>query len=232
VEVQLEQTGMYAEIRVKDTGIGISPEFLPHVFEYFRQQDGATTRKFGGLGLGLAIVRHLTELHGGTVEADSQGENLGATFTVRLPLNFVQQELSSKQGDMENAIDLTGMQILVVDDDPDMCDLAQFILTQAGAQVTTAASALEALTFFHQSVPDLILSDIGMPEMDGYSLIRQIRQYPPQEGGNIPAIALSAYAGEINQRQALQAGFQQHLAKPIEPDELVRTIAILMGSRE
>ncbi|HIK06907.1 MAG TPA: PAS domain S-box protein [Trichormus sp. M33_DOE_039] len=230
VEVRLEQVGMYAQIQVKDTGIGITPEFLPYVFEYFRQQDGATTRKFGGLGLGLAIVRHLTELHGGTVQADSPGQNLGATFTVRLPLNFVQQELSSNHILMESAINLRGMQILVVDDDPDMCELAEFILTQAGAQVTTAASAFQALTFLNQSVPDLLLSDIGMPEMDGYSLIRQIRQYSPQQGGTIPAIALSAYAGEINQQQALQAGFQKHIAKPIDPDELVRTIASLIGT--
>ncbi|AUT03306.1 histidine kinase [Nostoc sp. CENA543] len=228
VEVQLEQVGMYAQIQVKDTGVGITPEFLPYVFEYFRQQDGATTRKFGGLGLGLAIVRHLTELHGGTVQADSPGQNLGATFTVRLPLNFVQQELSSNHSHMKNPFSLGGMHILVVDDDSDMCELAEFILTQAGAKVTTAASALQALTCLNQAVPDLLLSDIGMPEMDGYALMRQIRQYSPQQGGTIPAIALSAYAGEINQQQALQAGFQKHISKPIDPDELVRAIATLI----
>ncbi|ALF55216.1 chemotaxis protein CheY [Nostoc piscinale CENA21] len=232
IEVQLEQVGMYAQIKVQDNGIGITPEFLPFVFEYFRQQDGATTRQFGGLGLGLAIVRHLTELHGGTVQADSPGQNLGAIFTVRLPLNVVDQALSSIRSNLEDAVDLTGMQILVVDDDADMRDLAEFILTEVGAQVTTADSALQALTYFNQSMPDLLISDIGMPEMDGYSLIRHIRQCPPEQGGTIPAIALSAYAGEINQQQALQAGFQQHVAKPIEPEELVRTIAILMGSRE
>lgn len=230
VEVLLEQVGMYAQIQVKDTGIGITPEFLPYVFEYFRQQDGATTRKFGGLGLGLAIVRHLTQLHGGTVTVNSPGQNLGATFTVRLPLNFVEQELSSDHRHLENAINLTGVQILVVDDEQDMRELAEFILTQAGAQVTTAASALEALTFFNQSVPDVLVSDIGMPEMDGYSLIRQIRQYSPQQGGTVTAIALSAYAGEINQQQALQAGFQQHIAKPIDPEDLVRKIAILISN--
>jgi len=229
VEVQLEQVGMYAHIQVKDTGIGISPEFLPYVFEYFRQQDGATTRKFGGLGLGLAIVRHLTELHGGTVQAESLGQNLGATFTVKLPLNIVEQELSSEQSHLENEeLDLKGVHILVVDDDPDMCELAEVILTQAGAHVTTVASALQALTLLNQSVPDLLLSDIGMPEMDGYSMMRQIRQYSPEQGGTIPAIALSAYAGEINQQQALQAGFQQHIAKPINPDDLVKAIAQLL----
>ncbi|MDB9379256.1 response regulator, partial [Nodularia sphaerocarpa] len=226
---QLEQVGMYAQIQVKDTGKGITPEFLPYVFEYFRQEDGATTRKFGGLGLGLAIVRNLTELHGGTVDADSPGENLGTTFTVRLPLNVVKQELSFDHSHLETVINLTGIQILVVDDDPDMRELVEFILIQAGAQVTTAASALQALTLLNQSIPDLLLSDIGMPQMDGYSLIRQIRKYSPQEGGTIPAIALSAYAGEINQQQALQAGFQQHISKPIEPDELIRAIAILIA---
>lgn len=230
VEVQLEQAGMYAQIQVKDTGIGITPEFLPYVFEYFRQEDGATTRKFGGLGLGLAIVRHLTQLHGGTVTADSPGQNLGATFTVRLPLNFVEQKLSLDDSHLENVPDLTGLRVLVVDDDADMRDLAEFILTQAGAQVTTAACALQALTLLNESVPDLLVSDIGMPEMDGYSLIQQIRQYPPQKGGTLPAIALSAYAGEINQQQALQAGFQQHLAKPINPDELIRAIATIIKS--
>lgn len=230
VEVQLEQVGMYAQIQVKDTGIGISLEFLPYVFEYFRQEDGATTRRFGGLGLGLAIVRHLTELHGGIVQADSPGQNLGAIFTVSLPLKVVEQELSSDHSHLETAINLTGIQILVVDDDPDMRELAEFILTEAGAQVTTVASGLQALTFLNQSVPDLLISDIGMPEMDGYSLIRQIRRYSPQQGGTIPAIALTAYAGEINLQQALQAGFQQHLAKPIDPDDLVRAIAILIGN--
>lgn len=229
VEVLLDQVGMYAQIQVKDDGKGITPEFLPYVFEYFRQEDSATTRKFGGLGLGLAIVRNLTELHGGSVQADSPGQNLGTTFTVRLPLNIVKQEIASDHSHLETVINLTGMRILVVDDDPDMRELAEFILSQAGAQVTTAASGLQALTLLNQSLPDLLLSDIGMPEMDGYSLIRQIRQYSPSEGGTIPAIALSAYAGEINQQQALQAGFQQHIAKPVEPDQLIRAIAILIA---
>ncbi|RCJ26770.1 two-component system sensor histidine kinase/response regulator [Nostoc minutum NIES-26] len=228
VEVQLKQVGMYAQIQVKDTGIGISPEFLPHVFEYFQQEDGTTTRKFGGLGLGLAIVRHLTELHGGTIQADSPGQNLGATFTVLLPLNIVEQELSANDNHSESGTNLTGIEILVVDDDADMRDLAEFILTQSGAQVKTAASAVQALTLLNQSVPNLLLCDIGMPEMDGYSLIRQIRKWSPQQGGTIPAIALTAYAGEINQQQALTAGFQMHISKPVEPDELVQAIVQLL----
>jgi PAS domain S-box-containing protein len=230
IEVRLEQVGMYAQIKVQDTGKGISREFLPYVFDYFRQEDGTTTRKFGGLGLGLAIVRHLTQLHGGTVEADSPGQDLGATFTVRLPLNVVQLELSANNSDSQTTINLTGIRILVVDDDADMRELAEFILWQSGAQVTKAASAIQALTFLNQSQFDLLLCDIGMPEMDGYALIRQIRKWSPLQGGNIPAIALTAYAGEINQKQALEAGFQQHLAKPIDPEELVQAIATLIKS--
>ncbi|OUL35801.1 PAS domain S-box protein [Nostoc sp. 106C] len=228
VEVQLEQVGMYAQIQVKDTGIGITPEFLPHVFEYFRQEDSTRTRKFGGLGLGLAIVRHLTELHGGTVHADSSGQNLGATFTVRLPLNVVEPELSSNDTHLENVTQLTGIQILVVDDDADMRELAEFILTESGAQVRTAASALQALTLLNQSIPHLLLCDIGMPEMDGYSLIQQVRNWSPEQGGNLLAIALTAYAGEINQQQALAAGFQMHISKPVDPEELVQAIVQLL----
>ncbi|BAY32770.1 two-component hybrid sensor and regulator [Nostoc carneum NIES-2107] len=228
IEVTLDQVGMYAQIQVKDTGIGIKPEFLPFVFEYFRQEDGTTTRQFGGLGLGLAIVRHFTELHGGTVQASSAGQNLGATFTVLLPLNIIEPQLSHDEGASESVIDLTGINILVVDDDADMRDLAEFILTQSGAQVTTAASALQALTLLKQSTPDLLLCDIGMPEMDGYSLIRQIREWSPEEGGTIPAIALTAYAGEINQQQALAAGFHLHISKPVQPEILVQAVAQLL----
>ncbi|EGK86501.1 PAS domain S-box protein [Microcoleus vaginatus PCC 9802] len=228
VEVQLEQVDMYAQIQVKDTGKGIRRDFLPHVFDYFRQEDGTITRQFGGLGLGLAIVRHFTELHGGTVQADSLGQNLGATFTIRLPLNIVEPEPSSDDRHPESAADLAGVQVLVVDDDADMRELAAFTLMQSGAQVATAASAAQALTLLNQSVPDLLLCDIGMPEMDGYALIRQIRKWSPQQGGTIPAIALTAYAGEINQQQALAAGFQMHVSKPVEPEELVKAIARLL----
>ncbi|MEG4279246.1 PAS domain S-box protein [Microcoleus sp. MON1_C1] len=228
IDVQLEQVGMYAQIQVKDSGKGISPDFLPHVFDYFRQEDGTITRQFGGLGLGLAIVRHFTELHGGTVQADSLGQNLGATFTIRLPLNIVEPEPSSDDRHAESAADLAGVRVLVVDDDADMRELAAFTLMQSGAQVTTAASGVQALALLNQSVPDLLLCDIGMPEMDGYALIRQIRKWSPQQGGMIPAIALTAYAGEINQQQALAAGFQMHISKPVEPEELVKAIARLL----
>lgn len=229
VTIQLEQVGMYAQIQVKDTGKGINLDFLPHVFDYFRQEDGTTTRRFGGLGLGLAIVRQLTELHGGTVWADSPGQNLGATFTVQLPLNVVDEGQPAPVGAVAETTDMRDIQVLVVDDEADMRELASFILTQAGAQVVTATSATQALTLFNQSVPDLLLCDIGMPEMNGYSLIQQIRQWPPEQGGNIPAIALTAYAGEVNQQQALAAGFQMHLAKPIEPERLVQAIVYLLN---
>ncbi|BAZ29880.1 putative two component hybrid sensor regulator [Cylindrospermum sp. NIES-4074] len=228
VEVQLSQLDSYAQIKVKDTGKGISPEFLPHVFEYFQQEDGTTTRQFGGLGLGLAIVRHFTELHGGTVHADSPGQNLGATFSVRLPLNLVEQELPTDDSHPKSVAHLTGIQILVVDDDADMRELAAFILTESGADVTTAASAAQALALLNQYVPNLLLCDIGMPEMDGYFLIRQIRRWAPEQGGTIPAIALTAYAGEINQQQALAAGFQVHISKPVDPEKLVQTIVQLL----
>ncbi|MEG4506643.1 PAS domain S-box protein [Microcoleus sp. F6_B4] len=228
VEVQLDQVGMYAQIQVKDTGKGIKRDFLPHVFDYFRQEDGTITRQFGGLGLGLAIVRHFTELHGGTLQADSLGQNLGATFTIRLPLNIVEPEPSSNDRHPESATDLAGVRVLVVDDDADMRELAAFTLMQSGAQVTTAASGAQALTLLNQSIPDLLLCDIGMPELDGYALIRQIRKWSPEQGGTIPAIALTAYAGEINQQQALAAGFQRHISKPVEPDELVEAIARLL----
>ncbi|MBD2106312.1 PAS domain S-box protein [Nodosilinea sp. FACHB-13] len=228
VAITLEQVDAYAQIQVRDTGKGIHPNFLPHVFDYFRQEDGTTTRQFGGLGLGLAIVRQLTELHGGMVWADSPGQNLGATFTVLLPLNLEGQDQPSAAEPLKKATDLTGLQVLVVDDEADMRELASFVLTQAGAEVAVAASALQALGQLNQSVPDLLLCDIGMPEMNGYALIQQIRKRRHDQGGNIPAIALTAYAGEINQQHALAAGFQLHLAKPIEPDLLVSAIATLV----
>jgi PAS domain S-box-containing protein len=230
VEIRLEQVGTYAQIQVKDTGKGISPEFLPYVFEYFRQEDGTTTRKFGGLGLGLAIVRHLVELHGGDVRAASPGEGLGATFTVRLPLMHIEPSSREELQQTGQVLNLNGIQVLVVDDDTDAREFVSFLLEQSGATVLTAASADEALMTLTQSQPDVLLSDIGMPETDGYMLMRRVRTLLPEQGGKIPAIALTAYAGEINQQQALAAGFQQHVSKPIEPDQLISIIADLVGS--
>lgn len=227
IEVRLTQVEAYAQIQVSDNGQGIRPDFLPHVFEYFRQADSSTTRQFGGLGLGLAIVRHLVELHGGTVQAESPGEGLGATFMVRLPLMSTQFPQNEEIPRMESD-NLHGLQILVVDDDADTCEFVAFVLEQAGANVVIAASAPEALARLMQSQSNLLLSDIGMPGTDGYMLIRQIRALPPEQGGTIPAIALTAFAGEMNQQQALAAGFQKHLSKPIEPEHLISTIASLV----
>lgn len=227
VNIKLESVGTDAQIQVSDSGKGISREFLPYVFDTFRQADSATTRQFGGLGLGLAIVRHIVEMHGGTVHADSPGEGQGATFTVKLPLLMATVEEKPESTQPNNTLDLSGIRALVVDDEADTRDLLVFIIQQHGAEVTAAASATEALKAFKQFQPNVLLCDIAMPEIDGYMLIRQVRTWPLEQGGQIPAIALTAFAGELNQQQALAAGFQKHLAKPVEPDELVQAIANL-----
>lgn len=222
----------YAQIQVIDNGKGIKPEFLPYVFEHFRQEDSAITRKFGGLGLGLAIVRQLVELHGGTVFAESQGEGNGATFTVRLPLLKQQPENENNMDLDEYMIQsspLAGLKIIVVDDDADSREFITFLLEQDGAEVIALPSALQALREFPHSKPDILVSDVGMPEMDGYMLMQQIRALPPDQGGKVPAIALTAYAGEVDKNQAIAAGFQQHIPKPIEPDQLVQAVAKLAG---
>ncbi|ODH03212.1 histidine kinase [Nostoc sp. KVJ20] len=234
IDIKLERVDAQAQITVSDTGKGITPEFLPYVFEYFRQADGTTTRKFGGLGLGLAIVRHLIELHGGTIWAESLGEGQGAIFRARLPL--IKKDLTPKQDIKIAALNpspvieiLAGIQILVVDDDDDTRDFHTFLLEQAGAKVTAVASAKEALQVLAESEPDFLLSDIGMPETDGYMLMRQVKALQSKQAKQIPAIALTAYAGEINQQQALESGFKKHLSKPVEPEELVKAIATLIG---
>ncbi|MBH8575841.1 PAS domain S-box protein [Nostocaceae cyanobacterium CENA369] len=228
-------TDNYAQIQVSDTGKGIHPNFLPHVFEYFRQEDGATTRKFGGLGLGLAIVRHLVELHNGTVRADSPGEGQGATFTVKLPLLKPDKTIKDEDNSSLPTFDtspLAGIRVLVVDDDADTRDLIAFILEQAGGSVIKAVSAMEALEAIVQIKPDVLVSDIGMPEIDGYMLMRQIRAMPPEQGSQILAIALTAYAGEMNQQQALAAGFQCHIAKPVDANQLVQAIASFLDVKK
>uniref|UniRef100_B8HJX7 Circadian input-output histidine kinase CikA n=1 Tax=Cyanothece sp. (strain PCC 7425 / ATCC 29141) TaxID=395961 RepID=B8HJX7_CYAP4 len=217
----------FAKLTVTDTGKGISPDFLPHIFESFRQEDASTTRKYGGLGLGLAIVRSLVEAHGGTIWADSAGEGQGATFTVCFPLltPTPAQELPSPPPEQE--LNLRGIRILAVDDEADTRALLAAMLTQYGAEVITVGSAATALATLPSFAADVLISDIGMPEMDGIALLQQIRALPPEQGGQIPAIALTAYAGESNQQQSLQAGFQCHLDKPIEPWQLLQTIATL-----
>jgi signal transduction histidine kinase len=228
VEIRLESVGTQAQIRVSDTGKGIEPDFLPYVFDYFRQADNSTTRTFGGLGLGLAIVRQIVELHGGTVQVESEGDDKGATFTVLLPINSVVPQPNNGKRLPKKSPNLKGVKVMVVDDEVDTRDLIVFILEQYGASVYAVASASDALDAFALQKPNILLSDIGMPKMDGYMLIRQIRSLPPEQGGEIQAIALTAYAGEINQQQILQAGFQKHLTKPIEPDELAMVIASLV----
>jgi PAS domain S-box-containing protein len=229
VEVILDSVDGCAQIQVSDTGKGISPAFLPYVFDYFRQEDGKTTRQFGGLGLGLAIVRYLTELHGGSVRAESPGEGQGSTFTVRLPLMTLTPAASNTAAQPAPLMDFSQLQILVVDDEEDMRVLTQTILEQQGAQVILAASAAEALALLDQQIPDLLISDIGMPDMDGYQLLQQIRSRAPEQGGRVSAIALTAYAGEYDQRQALQVGFQRYLTKPTEPEVLVSAITALLA---
>jgi signal transduction histidine kinase/ActR/RegA family two-component response regulator len=237
VEVRLERIGSQAQISVSDTGKGISPDFLPYVFDYFRQADGATTRKFGGLGLGLAIVRHLTELHGGIVTAESLGEGQGATFIVRLPLlkeaaGLDNEPSSNCSTDVLAASPLAGLSILVVDDDADTREYLTFVLEQAGANASSAESADEALQVLVQSTPDILLSDIGMPEMDGYMLMQQVRAMPCDRAGQIRAIALTAYAGQMNQQQAIAAGFQRHIAKPVLPETLIQEIRNMVSCIE
>ncbi|MBN3883677.1 MAG: response regulator [Nostoc sp. JL34] len=237
VEVRLEtikdevdtHSAEYTQITVSDTGRGISGDFLPYVFDYFRQADGTTTRKFGGLGLGLAIVRHLVELHGGTVQADSPGEGQGAVFTVKLPPIAASKLNQVNTADRDRSdLNLNGLQALLVDDDRDSREFIAFVLEQYGAQVTEADSAHDALNNLMQTKFDLLISDIGMPDMDGYTLIRQIRKQSPDRGGEIPAIALTAYAGEIDRQQALTAGFQQHISKPIELEVLIQAILTIV----
>jgi signal transduction histidine kinase/DNA-binding response OmpR family regulator len=238
VNVRLKRSNSHAEITVSDTGQGISPEFLPHVFDRFRQADGTTTRTHGGLGLGLAIVRHLVELHGGTVHADSAGAGQGATFTVNLPLinsgvDYSEAERAhSAPVDGETTISyslLDGLRVLVVDDEVDTRDLIAAVLSRVGAEVQTAATASEALQALERWVPDVLISDIGMPDEDGYTLIKKVRELDAKQPGWIPALALTAYASVEDRMRALSAGFQMHMTKPLDPAELVAVVASLSG---
>lgn len=227
IAIQLTQVDRWAQLKVTDTGRGIRPEFLPHMFDSFRQADTSTTRQFGGLGLGLAIVRYLAEAHGGTVAADSPGEGLGATFTVSLPL--LGHRLSPRASPVwPSQIDLTGVRVLAVDDNPDGLALLTLLLGEYGAEVIGLESAAEVLATLSSFQPHVLVSDIGMPNMDGYELLRQIRALPPEQGGQVPAIALTAYVREEDSQKALDSGFQRHLAKPIEPDAIARAVAQLV----
>lgn len=222
IEIKLEKVESYAQVSIRDTGKGISPEFLPHVFEYFRQEDGTLTRSAGGLGLGLAIVHHLVELHAGTIEADSAGIGQGATFKVKLPLIEVHDCDRPREVLPAEIADLAGIKLLIVDDEVDTRDFLAFILKESGARITTVESAQQAWHLLQREVFDVLISDISMPQVDGYMLMRQLRE----QGLEIPAIALTAYAGEASRQEALAAGFQQHIAKPVNFEELVRAIAL------
>ncbi|MGQ4648225.1 ATP-binding protein [Lyngbya aestuarii] len=230
IEVQLEQVDSMAQITVRDTGKGITSQFLPFIFERFRQADATTTRNHSGLGLGLAIVRYLVDMHNGSVGVFSEGEGKGATFRIYLPLivdSSQWQQPTEPTEDIDNYPELEGLRVLVVDDHVDTLELITLVLEQCKAQVTTAASATEALEAIAPSQPEILISDIGMPEKDGYFLISQIRSLEAKQGGQIPAIALTAFAREEEHTRALNAGFQIHLAKPIEPTELVAAVAKL-----
>ncbi|MFN2454298.1 MAG: ATP-binding protein [Pyrinomonadaceae bacterium] len=239
VHVQLARSGSHASIQVSDTGKGISANFLPHVFDRFRQADSTTTRQHGGLGLGLAIVRQLVELHGGTVRVASEGEERGTIFTVELPLMSVRHEeattpphASYPNGTAEISGQrlpaLKGTRVLVVDDETDSREIITMIFSQSGAEVTAASSAGEAFAEFQQRRPDVLVSDIGMPVEDGYALIAKLRALPFEQGGSVPAIALTAYARTEDKERALAAGYQMHVAKPVEPVELINAVARLI----
>jgi PAS domain S-box-containing protein len=235
VHVMLHRTDSSVQIEIADTGKGIAPDFLPRVFERFTQQEGSNTRRTGGLGLGLAIVRHLIELHGGTTEAHSDGDGRGATFVVRLPLAPVRTSRKDapihvvSTEDLNFPPELSGLTVLVLDDEADARELVQMVLKQAGAVVQLASNVTEAFELIRQHKPDVIISDIGMPGEDGYTFMRKLRSHPRDEGGRIPALALTAYARADDRRKALAAGYQNHAAKPIEPQELMFVIANLAG---
>ncbi|WP_448265053.1 ATP-binding protein [Nostoc sp. DSM 114159] len=236
VEVRLQETDGYAQIIVSDTGKGISADFLPFVFDYFRQADSTSTRNFGGLGLGLAIVRNIIEMHGGIVKADSHGEGQGAIFTVSLPLL---PDESPRLTDGQNysaflatnSLPLNDIRILVVDDDTDSRDFVAFVLEQDGAFVMAVSSAEEALQALAEVKLDVLVSDISMPDIDGYMLIHEVRTRTPKQGGQIPAIALTAFARTNDQEKALKAGFQMHLSKPLNPEKLIAAIVKLMETK-
>jgi CheY-like chemotaxis protein len=235
VQVLLERANSHVEISVIDTGIGIKPEFLPHVFDRSRQADGSTTRRHAGLGLGLAIVKQLVEMHGGSIRAKSPGEGEGATFTVTLPISAVhggqpeppraRSEPSAAMEDVGQDQALAGLKVLVVDDEPDARQLLRIVLTDCHAQVAVAASVAEALAVIAEFHPDVIVCDTGMPDQDGYDLVHRVRANPATR--DIPAAALTAFARPEDRKRLLLAGFQTHVAKPVDPTELTAVVASL-----
>jgi signal transduction histidine kinase/ActR/RegA family two-component response regulator len=238
IQVTLRQSGSVAELVVRDTGEGIAPDFLPFVFERFRQADSSSQRAHGGLGIGLALVQQIVEAHGGVVTAESPGLKQGSTFVVRLPLLSAEvartarpspRDARPRLGFREISYDLEGLHVLLVEDDTDARELLQQVLSAHRAEVTAVATAREALAALASGCPHVIVSDIAMPGDDGYELIRRIRSRPPQAGGDLPALALTAYARKEDQKRALEAGFHMHAAKPIEPAALVAAVAELVA---
>jgi CheY-like chemotaxis protein/two-component sensor histidine kinase len=233
VEVRLDEVDRYAQIIVSDTGKGIAPEFLPYVFDSFQQADSSSVRKFGGLGLGLAIVRHIVEMHGGIVKAESLGEGQGATFTVSLPLaeddslNMPESANTLTQVQV-NSLCLAGVKVLIVEDDDDSRDFLSFILEQEGAEAIAVSSAYAALQVLMKKRLHILVSDISMPEMDGYMLITQVRSWSREAGGEIPAIAVTANARDDDKQKAIQAGYQMHLSKPLNPELLIAGVMQLV----
>jgi PAS domain S-box-containing protein len=239
VRVTLARAASHLELRVADSGLGIKPEFLPHVFERFRQADSTTTRRHSGLGLGLAIVRHLVELHGGTVAVESEGEGRGATFIVRLPVRAVRErragrtptDMAAHGDDRADTVttDLHGVTVLVVDDEADAQALVRTVLQEAGATAVGASAVGDALELLTRFTPDIVVADIGMPGEDGYSLIRQLRNRERSRGDRLPAIALTAYSRAEDRALALKSGFDAHLRKPVDTDALLVAIATAVG---
>ncbi|MDQ3487838.1 MAG: ATP-binding protein, partial [Acidobacteriota bacterium] len=238
IQVLLERVNSHVEMTVTDTGIGIKPELIPHLFERFRQGDASTTRHYGGLGLGLSIVESLVELHGGTVAIKSPGDALGTTVTVHVPLSAVHRATSETRlhprvshsvGTHAASAELQGVTVLVVDDHADARDLIQRVLGDCGAVVHVAASADEAVRLVMEHKPDVLVSDIGMPGADGYELLRRIRALDPEQGGRVAAIALTAFARSEDRTRALRAGFVVHVSKPVDPSELIATVASVAG---
>jgi PAS domain S-box-containing protein len=238
IHVVLRRVNAHVEIVVEDTGMGISPQFLPYVFDRFRQADASSTRGTGGLGLGLAIVKQLVELHGGTVRATSAGQNRGATFTVELPRMTIDggargtathPTASAISAQDFTRVDLAGITVLVVDDEVDARELVALVLTTCGANAVTAASAEEALDTMPRVRPHVMVSDVGMPDVDGYELLRRVRALGQARGGAVPAIALTAFARSEDRTRALRAGFLLHIAKPVEPAELAAAVASVVG---
>ena len=238
VEVRITRVGANVEVKVSDTGQGIKPEFLPYVFERFRQADSSYTRQVGGLGLGLAIVRHLVELHGGTVGVESEGENMGTTFKIAIPViteqekeEFAQTNFGELPEHSQTGAMLKGISVLLVEDNDDSRDMLKVMFEQHGMETTAVDSAAAALSAIEKIQPDILVSDVGLPGEDGYSLIRKIRLLSPEQGGAVPAVALTGYASLQDRTEALDSGYQEHLSKPVDIEKLIELVKSLVKQK-